>query len=341
MAEYLLPKLKKLFTEAAGNALVFLLPDKKPFKTGNLGTVQLAAEEARPHFIIKKNSHYTIHCRVNLGSMEYDLGENESPSPLFFLYNEQIHLWKNNEVIHLVEQFLPKGKMEVKEEDWSKTLQQFVLPLAKEHKVDFDKSLVQEIKDGDPEVKLFLVEKGDYLVFQPSYSYKGFETRTKDRDEIVVPQGDRVLIVHRNREKENEFVQQLQNLHSNFIFNEENGSLALKGTDVLKNNWFFLFVDAMKEMKTPVFGFEALKNFRFNTAKPQTKIFISSNTDWFDAKVDIVFGDQKVTVAEVKGPLRISSSLYNLVMVHWESCRKSGSKNIHCCLGWVKARITH
>jgi non-specific serine/threonine protein kinase len=59
----------------------------------------------------------------------------------------------------------------------------------------------------------------------------------------------------------------------------------------------------MKEMKTPVFGFEALRNFRFNTAKPQTKIFISSNTDWFDAKVDILFGDQQVTVAEVKRAL--------------------------------------
>src|SRR4051812_27477515 len=59
----------------------------------------------------------------------------------------------------------------------------------------------------------------------------------------------------------------------------------------------------MKDMKTPVFGFEALKNFRFNTAKPQTKIFISSNTDWFDAKIDILFGDQKVSVAEVKKAL--------------------------------------
>jgi hypothetical protein len=56
-------------------------------------------------------------------------------------------------------------------------------------------------------------------------------------------------------------------------------------------------------MKVPVFGFEALKNFRFNTAKPQTKIFISSNTDWFDARVDIIFGDQQVTVAEVKRAL--------------------------------------
>jgi non-specific serine/threonine protein kinase len=52
-----------------------------------------------------------------------------------------------------------------------------------------------------------------------------------------------------------------------------------------------------------VFGFEALKNFRFNTAKPSTKIFISSNTDWFDAKVEIHFGEQKVSVEEVKKAL--------------------------------------
>ena len=53
----------------------------------------------------------------------------------------------------------------------------------------------------------------------------------------------------------------------------------------------------------PVYGFDALKNFRFNTAKPSTKIYISSNTDWFDAKIDIHFGEQKVTVADVKKAL--------------------------------------
>jgi hypothetical protein len=303
MAEYLLPKLKKVFSESAENKLVFLLPAGKPFKTANLEQVQLSAEEAKPHFIVKKNTHYTISCRVKIGSMEYDLTENESPGPLFFLYNHQLHLWKNNDVIHLVEKFLETGKMTVEKDDWVKTLNEFILPLTKENKVDFDKSLVNEIKAGEPEVKLFLIEKGDYLVFQPSFSYKGYETRTRDRDEMIVPQGDMVMVVHRNRVAERAFVDKLQNLHSNFIINEETGSLALKGTDVLKNNWFFLFVDAMKDMKTPVFGFEALKNFRFNTAKPQTKIFISSNTDWFDAKVDIVFGEQKVSVAEVKRAL--------------------------------------
>ncbi len=303
MAEYLFPRLKKLALEQGENSLFYLLPAGKAFKTNNLRQVQVIKQEAKPHFHVKKNAQYTVHCRVVANGMEYDLGENESSSPLFFLYNHQLHLWKNNEVIHLAEQFLPSGKMEVSEENWHKSLHEFLLPLAKEHQVDFDKSIIQEIKDGDPEVKLFLIEKGDYLVFQPSFSYKGYETKAKDRNEIVVPQGDKVLIVHRNREAENAFISKLQNLHSSFIVNEENNSLALKGTDVLKNNWFFLFVDAMKEMKTPVFGFEALKNFRFNTAKPQTKIFISSNTDWFDAKVDIAFGDQRVTVAEVKRAL--------------------------------------
>ncbi|MEQ1676768.1 MAG: helicase SNF2, partial [Chitinophagaceae bacterium] len=196
MAEYLLPKLKKIFIESAGSPFVFLLPDKKPFKTNNLEPLQLLAEEARPHFIVKKNSHYTIQCRVKAGPLEFDLGDNEAASPLFFLYNNQAHLWKNNDVIHLVEKFLPTGKMSVATEDWGKTLNEFIMPMAKEHKVDFDKSLVQEIKDGNPEVKLFLLEKGEYLVFQPSFSYKGYETKTRDRDEVVVPQGDKVLVVH-------------------------------------------------------------------------------------------------------------------------------------------------
>ncbi|MFT3678174.1 MAG: DEAD/DEAH box helicase [Chitinophagaceae bacterium] len=303
VAEYLFPRLKQLYSPRETPPLYYLLPEGKSFKTANLQPLTIAETEARPQFNVKKNGDYQIISKVQAGSMEYNMDDNESVSPLFFLYNHQLFLWKNNEVVHLVEKFLPGGRMTIPADEWGKTLQEFVMPLAREYKVDFDRSLIQEVKDGDPEVKLFLVEKGDFLVFQPSFSYKGYETRSRDRDEIVVPQGEKLLIVHRNREAENVFIAKLQALHSNFIVNEDNGSLALKGTDVLKNNWFFLFVDAMKEMRTPVFGFEALKNFRFNTAKPQTRIFISSNTDWFDAKVDIVFGDQKVTVAEVKRAL--------------------------------------
>ncbi len=303
MTEYLLPKLHKLFAAPDSTLLAFTLPQGKSFKTANLEEIRLSADEVRPQFFISKNGKYSVQCHVRADGLDHELADNESNSPLFFLYNHQMYLWKSAETIEILGKFHADGKIQIDSGQWPQQLVQFILPLAKEYKVEFDRSMVQEVKSGEPEVKLFLIEKGDYLIFQPGFSYKGYETKAKDRDEIIVPQGDKVMIVHRNREAEMSFIQKLQNLHSNFIYQEDTHALALKGTDVLKNNWFFLFVDATNEMRIPVYGFEALKNFRFNTAKPQTKIFISSHTDWFDAKVDIVFGDQHVTVAEVKRAL--------------------------------------
>jgi len=132
---------------------------------------------------------------------------------------------------------------------------------------------------------------------------EGFEAGPTDGDRVLVPQAEGVMVVHRNREKEDQFLQKLASLHSGFVYNAEDGTYALKGTEVLRNNWFFLFIDAMKESKTPVFGFENLQHYRFNTAKPKTQIFISSHTDWFDAKVNIAFGNQQITVADVKKAL--------------------------------------
>ena len=79
--------------------------------------------------------------------------------------------------------------------------------------------------------------------------------------------------------------------------------MSLKGAEVLKNNWFFLFIDTLREKQIPLFGTETLKQFKFNTAKPSTRLYISSNTDWFDAKVEISFGDQKVSVQDIKNML--------------------------------------
>ncbi len=329
ITEYMQPKLKKCFGEMSGSSLVFILPEKKSFKTAHLVPVQLQPEPAQPRFLVRKTTaggkeQFIVQCRIKAGGLEHHLSENESSSPMLFLYNDQLWLWKNEEVIHLIETFIPGGEITIDANDWEKTLSRMILPLTREYKVDFDKPLIREIKEGTPEMKLFLQEKGEYLVFQPSYSYKGYETKAGDREEVVVPQGEKVLIVRRNREKEQEFIQKIQNLHSGFISNDDARSLALKGTDVLKNNWFFLFVDAMKEMKIPVFGFEALKNFRFNTARPQTKIYISSHTDWFDAKVDIAFGDQKVTVADVKRALanrqqfvQLSDGTFGILPEEW------------------------
>jgi SNF2 family DNA or RNA helicase len=161
-------------------------------------------------------------------------------------------------------------------------------------------------------VELMLQEKGDYLVFQPVFSYKGYKTRHTDKETITIPDGDKILLVHRNKEAEAAFIKKLEALHSQFIRPQEGNTLVLKGPDVLRNNWFFLFVDAMKEMNVPVFGFEALNNFRFNTARPTTHVHVSSGIDWFDAKVEVDFGGQQAGISDIKKALANKQSFVQL-----------------------------
>ena len=229
---------------------------------------------------------------------------------LFFL-NGELRTWEKQEDAQQAISFA-SGNRSVSNSELESFLQKEALRIARDYHVDFDPSLIKEVKAGEPEVSLQLQERGDYLIFVPSFSYKGYRVRPTDKDEIIVPQQDGLVLVHRNKNLEQEFMSRVENLHSQFIKAEGGSQLALKGTEVLRNNWFFLFVDAMKEMKVPVEGWEVLRNFRFNTSKPKTQIYISNGVDWFDAKVDVVFGDQRVTIAEVKKALQNKQSFVQL-----------------------------
>ena len=312
MVEYLQPKLKKIFEENALNTFVFYLQQGKNFKTENLREISLSEDALTPVFkVAAKNGHYELSCIVKIEGQPTPLDNNEWNSSLLFLYNHKFYQWQKPEDVLNAEKYFNKPVI-LSKENWGEQYQKIILPLTKEYHVEFDKSLIKEIKEGEPEVRLMLIEKGDYLMFQPLFSYKGFETKANDKEVIIIPEGDKVLLVHRNKEAEKRFTDKLEGLHSLFVRPQDGNSLVLKGADVLKNNWFFLFVDAMKEMKVPVYGFEALKNFRFNTAKPSTHIHVSSGLDWFDAKVELAFGDQRIGIIDIKKALANKQSFVQL-----------------------------
>lgn len=301
--EYLLPKFRKLFRETGAGIPLYILPKGKSFVTSHLVQITAATDLMRPSFrVYPQKGAIWAECFARVNELSIDLKENEWSSEALMLYNKVMYAWEKQEDVEVVQGFLPEGKLKIKEADFPDYLQKKLSVLARTYSVEFDRSLVLEVKDGEPEIRVQLQEKNDFLLFQPVFSYKGYEIRTNEKDSISVPVNGKVLVINRNVAAEQRFVKKLESLHSNFM-RPDNGALVLKGPDVLKNNWFFLFVEAMREMNVPVVGFDVLKNFRFNTAKPSTMIRISSGVDWFDAKVDVVFGDQQVSIAEIKRAL--------------------------------------
>jgi non-specific serine/threonine protein kinase len=313
ITEYLHPKIKRLFEEQAQNHFVFILPKKKKFITANLQDIELSDKFISPVFrVIAAEKHLELVCMVKIDQQTIPFTENECESKLLFLHEKVLYTWEKTTDIIQADKFLQQGNIKLSKSDWLKTMQEVILPLAREQQVEFDKSLMKEVKGGTPEIKLQLLEKGDYLVFQPIFGYNGYDTKPSQASTITFPDQDKILVIHRNKEAEEKFIQKLEGLHSMFIRQSDNQSLILKGTEVLKNNWFFLFVDAMKEMKISVFGFEALKNFRFNTARPNTHIHVSSGLDWFDAKIEIEFGEQRVGISDIKKALANKQSFVQL-----------------------------
>lgn len=310
MAEFMHPKLKRIFEENQ-NKPVFYLPQGKSFTTQNLQTIDLSSEKPVIEFsIAPSGDEKLMESRMNLDHEKVKLTENEWNSDLLFLHDKTFYLWERSEHILLVEKF--KNTLHISNNEWPSFLKDVALPLSNDYPVSFAPSLIKETKEGQPDISVTLIEKGEYLMFQPVFTYKGFSVKANDKDTIIVPDSDKILLVKRNKEAEQQFISRLGSLHSQFINQPQNKSLVLKGADVLKNNWFFLFVDAMKEMKVPVYGFEALKNFRFNTAKPSTHIHLSSGMDWFDARVELAFGEQHIGIAEIQKALANKQSFVQL-----------------------------
>jgi SNF2 family DNA or RNA helicase len=310
IAEFLHPKLKRIFEENEGKTH-FYLPAGEKFTTQNLEPLELSLTVPEIEFNLSASANEKLMESVaKLPLDQPELSDNQWGSNLMFLYDHSLFLWKKSEEVLVAEKF--RNTLHIPDAEWPALLKSMVLPLSNEYKVTFNPGLIKETKEGQPEISVTLIEKGDYLLFQPIFTYKGYSVKASDKETIIVPDHDKILLVRRNKIAEEEFISKLSSLHSQFVNQPQSKSLVLKGSDVLKNNWFFLFVDAMKEMKVPVFGFEALKNFRFNTAKPSTQIHLSSGMDWFDAKVELTFGEQRIGIAEIQKALTNKQSFVQL-----------------------------
>ena len=302
--EYLHPKIEKLWKDLSEHPFSFFIPHNKPFTTANLQKAELVFANIQPGFKVEKESdRYLVYAHVNLPDGIIPVEENHAKSHFIFQYHHQFFCWKSKEDLTWVEQFLPTGCHEITIQDWPSYLQNTLLPLSKQYKVELGNVAQVKLRGVKPSLQIFLKEDAQFLHFEPLFVYNDIIVHKEDGPSVIQQVGDKIVILERDLASERTLMNDIEQLHSGFVRFNQGNVLSLKGAEVLKNNWFFLFIDTLREKQIPLFGTETLKQFKFNTAKPSTRLYISSNTDWFDAKVEISFGDQKVSVQDIKNML--------------------------------------
>ncbi|RYD57685.1 MAG: helicase SNF2 [Sphingobacteriales bacterium] len=302
--EYLLPKYHKLLERYDNHQLCFIKKTPKDLSSNNIEPIAFSAKRIHPQLdVVRDGDNYTISLAWIAGERYVSYKESRVLNSGLVLVDHHLHSVARQAEVKLVEQFAPDGVMTVNKDEWASLLTGKMMEWSKVVHVNFSDDIIERLDKVKPSYRLYLQERDQMLVMRPVFAYSGIEVQWGYFGDVIEPRDGVVKIIKRNEQAEEEFLTLMRGLHTDMQQNNKDHFFYLPANAVLNNNWFFRFVDQMKEADVSLFGFEGLKNLRINTNRPDTRIQVSSGIDWFDASVELVFGEQVVTIADVKKAL--------------------------------------
>lgn len=301
--EYLLPKYQKLLNRYAAHSLCFL-QDSKKLSSQTLEPIEFAMHPVHPQLsVVKDGDAYHVDLSWSIEDSYVPFSEVKLLNEALLTYEFKLYTVADNDELKLVQHFMPEGKLTISKDDWDEFLSEKLLKWSQIVHVNFGEEIVERVEEVDPVYRVYLREREQTLMLRPVFVYEGVEVEWGYFGDVIQPQNGVVRIIKRKEAVEQEFIQVLRNLHTDIQQNLKEHFFYINAAAVLANNWFFRFVEEMKERNAELFGFERLNSLRINTHKPETRVHVSSGIDWFDASVELVFGDQSVSITDVKRAL--------------------------------------
>jgi superfamily II DNA or RNA helicase len=303
--EYLLPKYQKLLERYKDHPLCFIKTNKsKQFSSKDIEPIAFSSHKVHPQLSVqKKEKSYGLQLSWIIDDKYVDFNDVTVLNAGLLMYDYTIYAIHKLEQVNLAEQFLPDGSLEITAAEWPSFLETKLMQWSQVLHVNFGDDIIEHVDKVNPQFKLYMQEREQVLIMQPAFSYNGVEIKWGFFGDVIEPHDGVVKVVKRNETAEQEFVQVVRTLHSDIQQNIKDHYFYMPATAVLANNWFFRFAEVMKEWNAELYGYENLRNLRISTYKPETRIQVSSGIDWFDATVEITFGDKTVSLVDVKKAL--------------------------------------
>jgi non-specific serine/threonine protein kinase len=180
-------------------------------------------------------------------------------------------------------------------------IRKFIMPWMEKYPVTISPKLKIEFVSPEPQPRVMLSELNESnLMIRPQYSYEDVVVDYSEEGNHVVDTPDSLRIIQRNTTEEKKLYEYLRSLHSSFTTQRNNQYYYLPFADVMKNGWFITMMRKVMNEGYSIHGLHELKKFRYNTNTPRFTISASSNIDWFELKVTIQWGEQVVSLKEIR-----------------------------------------
>lgn len=222
---------------------------------------------------------------------------------LLFVNEEKLLFLNSPKETMALQTFFPDFISKCTPTEFPEMMERVIKPVAKEFPIDFSQSGL-DVKYEELTVKdkrIYISELNGFVILRPVVNCEGdYEVNLLDDNTEMMSSNDGVTVVQRDVEEEQIFLEELSSLHDSFHAKTQQSYFFLSYHDFTKNHWFLKAFEKLKKLKVSVFGLEKLKSLKFSPYTPTISMGMKSGQDWFETELDIAFGDNKVTVSQLK-----------------------------------------
>jgi SNF2 family DNA or RNA helicase len=180
-------------------------------------------------------------------------------------------------------------------------MQRYINPWLEKYEVIISDKLGIEFVSPELQPRVMLSELNESnLMIRPQFSYEDVVVDYSEERSHVADSTEKLRVIKRNADEEKKLYEYLRTLHPSFSSQRNNQYYYLPFADVMKHGWFIGMMRNVQQEGYAVHGLQELKKFRYTTHIPRFNITASSNTDWFDLKVTIQWGEHMVSLKEIR-----------------------------------------
>ena len=230
------------------------------------------------------------------------INEDKSGDNIVY-YRKKLYHFASYKDVFLKTKFFKGAKMvnTYKKDFFDKIIQ----PLSKDFEIRFGENTFEneKVELDFKSRQIYISEKDDFIILQPQVVYDNNISvllSAQANNLQIDNETGKITEYIRNFELENDFLDTVADMHPDFEKQKANKFFHLTFDEFTENMWFYKFFDKLNEQNIEIYGLKNLKKFKYSPYKGKISTSIESGQDWFDIEVKVSFGDNMVSLADVR-----------------------------------------
>lgn len=241
----------------------------------------------------------------------------------YFLFHEKtLHLITNLDMLRVLEFFKANREiLLIHSSKFEEFKENILTNLEKQIKINYSyikpatkSQLEEKFFDEKVEKLIYLSDQKDYVSITPVMKYGQVEVPVFSRKQIFdTDQNGNIFKVERDEKEEIKFTATIMQQHSEFAEQiEQHEYFYLHKNKFLDEDWFLEAFEKWRNDGIVILGFNDLKKNKLNPNKAVVSIAVVSGINWFNAEVDMKFGNQKASLKQLHKSIRNKSKFVQL-----------------------------